>query len=155
MSSAGSSRWSLTALPTPFSARSAPATFRRASTPCSMKATARSRLVALARRTREWSRRARGASGFMWIPSPKKPLPSQCGGFSLQIKKTNPADYVRNIHVIMPGFEETWQQDPFHPVFLGRWQGTACFRFKDWMHTDKSRASAWEDRPTLGHATFF
>jgi hypothetical protein len=32
---------------------------------------------------------------------------SSKGGFSLQIKETNPQNYVRNIHVIMPGFEKT------------------------------------------------
>ena len=63
---------------------------------------------------------------------------SSQGGFSLQIKKTDPQNYIRNIHVIMPGFEETWQQEPFHPAFLKRWQGMACFRFMDWMHTNGS-----------------
>ncbi|GAB6167117.1 hypothetical protein JCM19992_31170 [Thermostilla marina] len=76
------------------------------------------------------------------------------GGFSLQIRKTNPADYVRNIHVIMPGFEDTWQENPFHPAFLRRWQGMACFRFMDWMHTNGSEVEHWDDRPTLQHATF-
>jgi len=54
----------------------------------------------------------------------------------------------------MPGFEDTWQQDPFHPAFLKRWQGMACFRFMDWMHTNGSEIATWQDRPTLEHATF-
>ena len=45
---------------------------------------------------------------------------SSRGGFSLQLKETHPANYVRNIHVIMPGFERTWEKDPFHPAFLKR-----------------------------------
>lgn len=76
------------------------------------------------------------------------------GGFSVQIKETNPQNYIRNIHVIMPGFEQTWQTEPFHPVFLKRWKGFACFRFMDWMHTNGSEISKWSDRPTLQHATF-
>lgn len=76
------------------------------------------------------------------------------GGFSLQIRRTNPSDYVRNIRVIMPGFENTWQQNPFHPTFLRRWQGMACVRFMDWMHTNGSEIKTWADRPTLDHATF-
>ena len=76
------------------------------------------------------------------------------GGFSVQLKETNPADYVRNIHVILPGFEQTWQRDPFHPVFLKRWQGFACFRFMDWMHTNGSEIARWNERPTLQHASF-
>ena len=54
----------------------------------------------------------------------------------------------------MPGFEKTWRQDPFHPVFIGRWRGMACFRFMDWMHTNHFEIPSWEDRPTLEHATF-
>jgi len=79
---------------------------------------------------------------------------SSQGGFSLQLHATNPQNPVRNIHVIMPGFEQTWKQDPFHPAFLQRWQGFACFRFMDWMHTNGSEVSQWQDRPTLQHATF-
>lgn len=79
---------------------------------------------------------------------------SSKGGFSVQLHETNPADPVRNIHVIMPGFESTWENDPFHPDFLKRWQGFACFRFMDWMHTNDSGVSTWNQRPTLQHATF-
>ena len=79
---------------------------------------------------------------------------SSKGGFSLQIHETNPANPVRNIRVIMPGYEQTWEKDPFHPDFLKRWQGFACFRFMDWMHTNGSEVSTWSQRPTLQHATF-
>lgn len=79
---------------------------------------------------------------------------SSRGGFALQLTKTNAADYVRDIHVIMPGFEDTWQQEPFHPAFLNRWRGMACFRFMDWMHTNGSEIAHWSDRPELRHATF-
>jgi len=77
------------------------------------------------------------------------------GGFSLRIKKTDPDNYVRNIHVIMPGFEKSWKTNPFHPKFLQRWKGMACFRFMDWMHTNGSTIKHWNQRPTLKDATFF
>lgn len=76
------------------------------------------------------------------------------GGFFLQLRETNPADYVRNIRVIMPGFEETYRRNPFHPVFLQRWQGMASLRFMDWMHTNGSKLSRWADRPTPESATY-
>ena len=79
---------------------------------------------------------------------------SSKGGFSVQIKETNPQNHIRNIRVIMPGFEKTWEKEPFHPVFLKRWKGFACFRFMDWMHTNGSTIGKWTDRPTLQHATF-
>jgi hypothetical protein len=76
------------------------------------------------------------------------------GGWSLQIRETNPANPVRSVHVIMPGFEATWNEKPFHPAFLARWNGFACFRFMDWMHTNGSGIRTWDDRPTLRHQTF-
>lgn len=76
------------------------------------------------------------------------------GGFSLKLMETNPRDPVRNIRVIMPGFEATYGRDPFSPAFLKRWKGFACLRFMDWMHTNGSEIRSWADRPTLGCQTF-
>lgn len=76
------------------------------------------------------------------------------GGFSLQVCETNPENYIRNIRVIMPGFEGAWEKDPFHPALLEHWKGFACFRFMDWMHTNGSEIRTWADRPTLRQATY-
>jgi len=89
------------------------------------------------------------APGKMIIaPNPAK------GGFFLRLTRTDPDDYVRNIRVIMPGFADTWRENPFHPAFLKRWKGMACLRFMDWMHTNGSKISRWTDRPTPDDATF-
>jgi hypothetical protein len=45
------------------------------------------------------------------------------GGFFLRLHETDPNDHVRNIRVVMPGFETTYRDNPFHPVFLKRWAG--------------------------------
>lgn len=76
------------------------------------------------------------------------------GGFFLQLKKTDPNDYVRNIRVIMPGFESTYEKEPFHPVFLEHWQGMAAFRFMDWQQTNGSKIVTWNDRPKMDDATW-
>jgi len=76
------------------------------------------------------------------------------GGFFLQIRKTNPGNYVRNIRMVMPGFEESYHKEPFHPAFLKRWQGVACFRFMDWMDTNGSKIVKWEDRPRVEDAVW-
>jgi hypothetical protein len=76
------------------------------------------------------------------------------GGFFLRLHETDPNDRVRNIRVVMPGFETTYRDNPFHPVFLKRWEGIACFRFMDWMHTNGSKIETWGDRPTPESATF-
>ncbi|MBN1845132.1 MAG: hypothetical protein JW810_05575 [Sedimentisphaerales bacterium] len=76
------------------------------------------------------------------------------GGFHLKLLETDPNDYVRDIRVIMPGFESSYRQDPFHPVFLERWRFVRCFRFMDWMLTNGSAIRSWQDRPTVQDATF-
>jgi len=84
----------------------------------------------------------------------KVQVDSSRGAIFLQLKKTDPARYVRNIRVIMPGFESRYLENPFHPRFLERWRGLACFRFMDWAKTNRSNISRWSDRPTPQDATF-
>lgn len=68
-------------------------------------------------------------------------------GLRLEILQTDPADYVRNIRVIMPGFQNTYEKDPWNPAFLDRWRGFACLRFMDFMKTNGSEIRTWDDRP--------
>jgi len=79
---------------------------------------------------------------------------SSKGGFHLKLLQTNPGNYVRNIRVIVPGFEDSYRANPFHPVFLKRWQGVACLRFMDWMETNGSKIRTWAERPKPEDATF-
>jgi hypothetical protein len=78
----------------------------------------------------------------------------QRGGFSIKLVATNPQNPLRNLRVIMPGFEDIWRAEPFHPVFLKRWAGLSCLRFMDWMKTNDSQQRVWSDRPTPEDATF-
>lgn len=73
--------------------------------------------------------------------------------FFLQINSINPANYPRNIRVILPGYESTWQTNPWRSDFLQRWAGVACFRFMDWQWTNNSTVLHWNDRPTPDDAT--
>ncbi len=79
---------------------------------------------------------------------------SSRGTLFLRLTRTDPTDYVRNIRVIMPGFEATYEREPFHPAFLKRWRGATCLRFMDWMETNNSKINNWEDRPMTAHATW-
>lgn len=79
---------------------------------------------------------------------------SSKGTIFLKLLATDPQNPVRNIRVIMPGFETTYRENPFHPVFLRRWQGVACVRFMDWMETNSSKIRQWSERPTPADATF-
>ncbi len=72
----------------------------------------------------------------------------------LRIRAVDPTDYVRNIRVIMPGFEATYQQEPFHPLFLKRWRGFSTIRFMDWMVTNHGDPGRWESRPTPQYCNY-
>jgi len=69
-------------------------------------------------------------------------------GIVLRIKETCQEDPIRNIRVILPGFEESYQGNPFHPDFLKRWSMFKVIRFMDWMHTNNSKIVTWGGRPT-------
>jgi hypothetical protein len=76
------------------------------------------------------------------------------GSIWLRLQETDPADPVRHIRVVMPGFDDRAVKEPFHPAFLRRWQGMACIRFMDWMETNNSPIRRWEDRPRPDDATY-
>jgi len=67
---------------------------------------------------------------------------------TLRITQTNPADPVRNIRFILPGFEDTYKDQPFHPEFLKRWEKFKVLRFMDLHRTNNSEQVNWSDRPT-------
>jgi hypothetical protein len=72
------------------------------------------------------------------------------GSAFARITQTDPADPLRNIRLIMPGHEETFETQPFNPDFLARWKGMRVFRFMDWGETNNSKIVEWKDRPTVG-----
>ena len=76
------------------------------------------------------------------------------GGFSLKLLETDPRNPLRNIRVVMPGIEQPYEENPFHPAFLKRWRDVSCIRFMDWMLTNGSEIETWAERPTMEHATF-
>lgn len=67
---------------------------------------------------------------------------------TLGITKTNTKDPVRNIRFILPGFEDTYSKQPFHPDFLKRWEKFKVIRFMDFQRTNNSRQANFSDRPT-------
>ena len=67
---------------------------------------------------------------------------------SLRVTETDPANPIRNIRVILPGFEDTYEEQPFHPEFLKRWEKFKVLRFMDLQRTNNSEQTSWSDRPT-------
>lgn len=77
------------------------------------------------------------------------------GALFMRLLRTTPGNHVRNIRVIMPGFRLVDRRTPcWHPVFLNRWRGVACFRFMDWMDTNNSQITRWDERPKVDDANF-
>ncbi len=96
-------------------------------------------------------------------------------GIELQILRTNPNNYIRNIRVIMPGgiyaddpytvvydpdpnrtdylsFEQHYSEIVFHPDFLSDLRGYQAVRFMNWMLTNVTRQRSWSDRPQMEDA---
>lgn len=78
--------------------------------------------------------------------------PDQTGVF-LRLLETNPNNPIRNIRFIMPGFENTYQTQPFHPLFLDRLSEFDTLRFMDWEATNNSNLVNWADRTTMDSAS--
>ncbi|MBM0743681.1 NPCBM/NEW2 domain-containing protein [Phormidium sp. CLA17] len=74
-------------------------------------------------------------------------------GIFIRLSETNPSNPVRNIRFIMPGFENTYQTQPFNPVFLERLAKFDTLRFMDWEATNNSTLTNWSDRSTTASAT--
>ncbi|MFG0306519.1 MAG: GC-type dockerin domain-anchored protein [Phycisphaerales bacterium JB040] len=78
--------------------------------------------------------------------------PSEDGVF-MTIKETDPNDHIRNVRVIMPGFEDSYEEHPFHPDFLETLSPFTTLRFMDWGSTNNSRIERWSERPTPARYT--
>ncbi|MES1257545.1 MAG: fibronectin type III domain-containing protein, partial [Acidobacteriota bacterium] len=81
-------------------------------------------------------------------------VPAGQNGVFLRVMATNPANPIRNIRFIMPGFEATYQTQPFHPVFLQRLQSFKVLRFMEWMLTNGSNVQNWADRAVPADYTY-
>jgi hypothetical protein len=76
------------------------------------------------------------------------------GGLFIRLLEVDESDPIKNIRFILPGFEATYETEPFHPDFLARWKGFSAFRFMDWQHTNNSKQTRWSDRPTMSSAVW-
>lgn len=71
--------------------------------------------------------------------------PSHAGIF-MKIVRSEKNDHIRNIRVIMPGFENSYELQPFNPVFLERLKPFKVIRFMDWQRTNDSVVQQWAQR---------
>ena len=79
-----------------------------------------------------------------------KPSTGLNNGIFLTIERTNPNDPVRNIRMIMPGYESKYKSFPFHPLFLDKLRPYNTLRFMDWQNTNGVNLGQWEARTKIG-----
>jgi len=70
----------------------------------------------------------------------------------IQVKETDPADYIRNIRVYPPSVSE--KDGMLRAGFLTRWQGVKAVRFMEFMAINNSREQYWHQRARMDDATW-
>lgn len=69
-------------------------------------------------------------------------------GMVVKISTSDSNNHIRNVRVIMPGFEHTYQSEPFHPEFLAAIEPFGALRFMQWQNTNFTTIQHWYQRPT-------
>ncbi|MBN2297085.1 MAG: hypothetical protein JXM72_00745 [Deltaproteobacteria bacterium] len=73
--------------------------------------------------------------------------PSSDGrGILMKIMRSEKGDHIRNIRVIMPGFETTGETQPFNPKFVDGLRPFKVIRFMCWQRTNDSCEKKWDQR---------
>ncbi len=68
------------------------------------------------------------------------------------VERTDPSDPIRNIRVLMPGYEQAavWGAQPFHPALLEFLRPFGLLRFMDWMESNAEVLPVeWDQRPRV------
>jgi len=83
-------------------------------------------------------------------------VPASSPAVFLRESATNEADPLRNIRLIMPGYESSYATQPFNPVFLQRLQRYDTLRYLWWMRTSSTSSPGsmvnWSERTTQTYA---
>jgi hypothetical protein len=74
-------------------------------------------------------------------------------GILMTIRSSSSSDHIRNIRVIMPGFENTYATQIFYPPFLAGLQNFSAIRYMNTMKMNPSGGinylTSWSNRTTL------
>jgi len=75
-----------------------------------------------------------------------QPSGDSIGGIHMAISETNPDNHIRNIRVVMPGFEQMYDEHPFHPDYVEWLKQFSVLRFMDWGLTTFIPPGEWLER---------
>jgi hypothetical protein len=67
-------------------------------------------------------------------------------GILMRITATNNSNPIRNVRIILPGFESSYQTQVFHPTFRNKLSNYSVIRFMDWQRTNNSSQQHWSNR---------
>ncbi len=103
--------------------------------------------------------RLRGVAGWVEIESEggeteRTIAMSDTGRLFIEILRSDADDPIRNIRLILPGFEEVYETSPFHPNFvteLAAFEGP--IRTMDWGRTNGNTVETWGDRTPENYYT--
>lgn len=76
----------------------------------------------------------------------KIPVRPSDAGIALTIVRSQRSNPIRNIRMIMPGFEGIAQSQPFYPPFIESLKPFKVIRFMDFQHINNSVLAQWRDR---------
>ncbi|TWU57739.1 hypothetical protein [Rubripirellula reticaptiva] len=76
------------------------------------------------------------------------------GPIWVRVRRIDPENHVRNIRLIMPGFLDTYQDNPWRPGFMKLWSSMKAFRSMDWQHTNNSTIKNADDFPSMEDANW-
>ncbi len=74
--------------------------------------------------------------------------------FTLTIRTSQLGNHVRNIRVLMPNTEATYQTNPWNQTWLDKLAPFSTLRFMDWAKTNYSPQQNWEKRTTPSRYTY-
>jgi hypothetical protein len=75
-------------------------------------------------------------------------------GIRLLLVAVDPSNYPRNIHFILPGFDRSYVNQPFHPSFLAALSKFRVLRFGGWSRElTYARSTTWASRPSVARVT--
>ncbi len=82
-----------------------------------------------------------------------KPTPGPNGGITIVERDTDPANPLRRIRFVMPGFETSYLKDPFNPLFLERLKPFRAIRFMEWQRINYAQTQEWADERSPDYET--
>lgn len=71
----------------------------------------------------------------------------------LKILRTEAGDPLRNIRMLLPGFDPARRASEFNPVYLDYLRGFGVIRFMDWANANENDVVEWGARARLGSAS--